>query len=26
MDAEPYFEPYRSDPRYRDLLRRMNLG
>ncbi len=26
MDAEPYFEPYRSDPRYRELLRKMNLG
>ena len=26
IDAEPYFEPYRSDPRYRDLLDRMNLG
>jgi len=26
MDAEPYFEPYRSDPRYRDLMGRMNLG
>jgi len=26
MDAEPYFEPFRSDPRYRDLLGRMNLG
>ena len=26
MDAEPYFEPFRSDPRYRDLLDRMNLG
>jgi serine/threonine protein kinase len=25
MDAEPYFEPFRSDPRYRDLLNRMNL-
>jgi serine/threonine protein kinase/Tfp pilus assembly protein PilF len=25
MDAEPYFDPYRSDPRYRDLLERMNL-
>ncbi len=26
MDAEPCFEPFRSDPRYRDLLNRMNLG
>ena len=26
MDAEPYFDPYRSHPRYRDLLDRMNLG
>lgn len=26
MDAEEYFEPFRSDPRYRDLLTRMNLG
>jgi eukaryotic-like serine/threonine-protein kinase len=26
MDAEPYFEPFRSDPRYCDLLARMNLG
>lgn len=26
MDAEPYFEPYRSDPLYRDLLQGMNLG
>jgi len=26
MDAEPYFEPFRSDPRYRSLLGRMNLG
>ncbi len=26
MDAEPYFDPFRSDPRYRDLLDRMNLG
>jgi eukaryotic-like serine/threonine-protein kinase len=26
IDAEPYFEPYRSDPRYRDLMGRMNLG
>ena len=25
MDAEPYFGPFRSDPRYRDLLQRMNL-
>ena len=26
MDAEPCFEPYRSDPRYRSLLSRMNLA
>ena len=26
MNAEPYFEPYRSDPRYSDLLDRMNLS
>jgi tetratricopeptide (TPR) repeat protein len=26
MDAEPYFDPFRSDPRYRDILNRMNLG
>jgi serine/threonine protein kinase/tetratricopeptide (TPR) repeat protein len=26
MDAEPYFDPFRSDPRYRDILMRMNLG
>jgi len=26
MDAEPCFAPYRSDPRYRDLMLRMNLG
>jgi hypothetical protein len=26
MDAEPCFEPFRSDARYRDLLKRMNLG
>jgi tetratricopeptide (TPR) repeat protein len=26
MDAKPYFERFRSDPRYRDLLARMNLG
>lgn len=25
MHAEPYFEPFRSDPRYRDMLDRMNL-
>jgi serine/threonine protein kinase/Tfp pilus assembly protein PilF len=26
MDAEPYFDPFHSDPRYRDLLGRMNLA
>jgi serine/threonine protein kinase/Tfp pilus assembly protein PilF len=26
LDAEPCFEPFRSDPRYRDLLARMNLA
>jgi serine/threonine protein kinase/tetratricopeptide (TPR) repeat protein len=26
MDAEPLFERFHSDPRYRDLLSRMNLG
>jgi TolB-like protein/Tfp pilus assembly protein PilF len=26
VDAEPYFEPHRSDPRYRDLLAAMNLA
>jgi eukaryotic-like serine/threonine-protein kinase len=26
IDAEPYFDLYRSYPRYRDLLTRMNLG
>jgi hypothetical protein len=26
IDAEPCFEPFRSDPRYRDLLNRMNLA
>jgi eukaryotic-like serine/threonine-protein kinase len=26
MDAEPYFDPYRSDPRYLALLDEMNLG
>jgi serine/threonine-protein kinase len=26
MDAEPYFDPFRSDPRYRDLLGKLNLG
>jgi serine/threonine-protein kinase len=26
MDAEPCFEPFRADPRYRGLLERMNLG
>jgi len=26
MDAEPIFEPYRRDPRYRDLLKQMNLA
>jgi len=25
MDAEPYFQPFRSDPRYRDLLAGMHL-
>jgi len=25
MDSEPYFEGFRSDPRYRDLLGRLNL-
>jgi tetratricopeptide (TPR) repeat protein len=25
MDAEPYFERFRPDPRYRELLRKMNL-
>jgi serine/threonine protein kinase/tetratricopeptide (TPR) repeat protein len=25
IDAEPYFEPFRFDPRYRDLLERMSL-
>jgi Tfp pilus assembly protein PilF len=25
MDAEPYFDPFRSDPRYRDLMKRLNL-
>jgi serine/threonine protein kinase/Tfp pilus assembly protein PilF len=25
IDAEPYFEPYRSDPRFRALLAKMNL-
>jgi Tfp pilus assembly protein PilF len=25
MDAEPYFDPFRSDPRYRDLMARMKL-
>ncbi len=25
MDAEPYFQPYRADPRYRALLAAMNL-
>ncbi len=25
MDAEPYFQPFRSDPRYRDLLKGMKL-
>ena len=25
-DAEPYFGPFRSYPRYRDILNRMNLG
>ncbi|MGA8622918.1 MAG: protein kinase [Candidatus Sulfotelmatobacter sp.] len=26
ISAEPYFDPFRSDPRYRDLIGRMNLG
>src|SRR3984885_2682583 len=26
IDAEPYFDPFRSDPRFRALLERMNLG
>jgi serine/threonine-protein kinase len=26
IDAEPYFEPFRFDPRYRDLMARMNLA
>jgi serine/threonine-protein kinase len=26
IDAEPCFEPFRADPRYRELLARMNLG
>ncbi|HEX3353024.1 MAG TPA: protein kinase [Terriglobales bacterium] len=26
LHAEPYFDPFRSDPRYRELLGRMNLG
>jgi serine/threonine-protein kinase len=26
MDAEPYLDPFRSDPRYREILNRMNLG
>jgi eukaryotic-like serine/threonine-protein kinase len=26
MHAEPYFDPFHSDPRYRDLLDRMKLG
>jgi serine/threonine protein kinase/Tfp pilus assembly protein PilF len=26
IDAEPYFDPFRSDPRFRALLQRMNLG
>lgn len=26
VDAEPYFEPFRPDPRYGDLMQRMNLG
>jgi serine/threonine protein kinase/Tfp pilus assembly protein PilF len=26
MDAEPYFDPFRSDPRYHEILNRMNLG
>jgi hypothetical protein len=26
MDAEPYFQPLRTGPRYRDLLARRNPG
>ncbi len=26
ISAEPYFDPFRSDPRYRELMSRMNLG
>jgi hypothetical protein len=26
IDAEPYFDPFRSDPRFRALLESMNLG
>jgi hypothetical protein len=25
INAEPYFDPFRSEPRYRDLMRMMNL-
>jgi len=26
MDAEPYFDPFRSDPRYRELMAKLNLA
>ena len=26
INTEPYFDPYRSDPRYRELMKRINLG
>jgi tetratricopeptide (TPR) repeat protein len=26
VDAEPYFEPFRPDPRFGELMQRMNLG